>query len=85
MARVRILSELEKAEGKGRAENSEFEDQSRRESDYAVLEFPYPARMLLNPRSLPSRVLILLPGQRASPLKLHSPGIGASGLEEHWK
>ena len=73
------------AEGKGRAENLEFGDQSRRGSDHMVFKSPYLARMLSNPPSLPSRLLIFLPGQRASPLKLHSPGIGASGLEEHWK
>lgn len=54
LVRVRFLSELEKAEGKGRAENSEFEDRSRRESDCTVSKSPYPARMLANPRSLPS-------------------------------
>lgn len=51
--RVRFLSELETAEGKGRGGNSEFEDRSRRESDCMVSKSPYPARMLANPRSPP--------------------------------
>lgn len=49
LVRVRFLSELEKAEGKERAENSEFKDQSRRDSDYTVFKSPYPARTLSNP------------------------------------
>ena len=36
LVRVRFLSELEMADGKGRAEKSEFEDQTRRESDFPV-------------------------------------------------
>lgn len=36
LVQVRFLSELEMAEGKGRAENSKLDNQSRIESDYVV-------------------------------------------------
>lgn len=64
---------------------TQVKDWSRREQKYGV-KSPYPAGMLSNPGSLPYRLLIFLPGQKASPVKPHSPGISASGLgEEHWK
>lgn len=83
--RVRFLSELEVAERTERAENAKLEGQSRIQENYLVEKSPFLAGMLSSPHSLPCR-LIFLPGQRAAPLKPHSPGVGALGVgEEYWK
>lgn len=87
--RVRFLSELEMEDGKGRTEESDFEDQIsplKPWTSWFYIPTPtHPARMLSNPLPPPGSLSFSQDKRHLSPLKPHSPGISALGLEEHWK